>query len=157
MPLIFEVKYRACNPYWTCSQRPGWEDSSIHDQESIRFMRQIIGAGDWVLNLLQKGLVFDWQSSLPTSYTEPNNKSATSNMESLLSTVADWREGSFICLQDTPPYCCNSMIVAVQYKAALNTTKYRPCIDLSRHVNLGNSPLHRELNDLSVPEELILT
>ncbi len=52
-------------------------------------MRQIIGAGDWVLNLLQNGLVFDWPSSPPTPYAEPNNRSAASNIDSLRSTVGE--------------------------------------------------------------------
>jgi hypothetical protein len=119
-------------------------------------MRQIIGAGDWVLNLLQNGLIFDWLSSPPTSYMEPNNRSALSNMDSLRSTVAAWEKDGFIRRQDSPPLCCNPMTVAVQYNATLDTTKYRPCIDLSRHVNPAIARSTVKLDDLTVAEELIL-
>jgi hypothetical protein len=48
------------------------------------------------------------------------------------------------------------MTVAVQYNAALDTTKYRPCTDLSRHVNLAIARSTVKLDDLTVAEELIL-
>jgi hypothetical protein len=48
------------------------------------------------------------------------------------------------------------MTVAVQYNATLDTTKYRPCIDLSRHVNPAIARSTVKLDDLTVAEELIL-
>jgi hypothetical protein len=82
--------------------------------------------------------------------------SALSNMESLRSTVPAWEKDGFVRQQDSPPHCCNPMTVAVQYNTALDTTKYRPCIDLSRHVNLVIARSAVKLDDLTVAEELIL-
>jgi len=131
------------------------ENCSIHDAESIKFMQDIIGAGEWVLHLLSEGLSFDWLSSPPSAYAEPNNKSALSNIDSLRSTVADWEAGGYIQRVHTPPLCCNPMTVAVQYNAVLDTTKYRPCIDLSRHVNKAIAKSSVKLDDLTIAQELI--
>lgn len=131
------------------------EDRTIHDSESIRFMREIIGAGSWVLTLLEEGLSFDWMAGPPTAYMERNNKSATTNMESLRDTVAGWEKGGFVQRLPEPAFCCNPMTVAVQYNAVLDTTKYRPCIDLSRHVNNAIRSSTVKLDDLTVAQELI--
>jgi len=118
-------------------------------------MREVIGAGEWVLALLSDGLSFDWNDSPPSAYSEPNNKSASSNMDSLRATVAAWEEGGYIQRVHSPPLCCNPMSVAVQYNAVLDTTKYRPCIDLSRHVNRCIAKSSVKLDDLTVAQELI--
>jgi len=47
------------------------------------------------------------------------------------------------------------MTVAVQYNSVLDTTKYRPCIDLSRHVNHLIADSSVKLDDLSTAQELI--
>jgi hypothetical protein len=131
------------------------DDRSIHDPQSIAFLRDIVGAGDWVINLLSHGLAFDWATGPPTAYVEPNNKSATTNMAELRSTVATWEAGGFVQRLSAPPLCVNPMTVAVQYNATTDTTKYRPCIDLSRHVNLAIEKTTVKLDDLSLVQELI--
>jgi hypothetical protein len=48
-------------------------------------MSQVVGAGSWVLNLLQHGLSFDWAAGPPPPpppYMEPNNRSALDNLDS---------------------------------------------------------------------------
>ncbi len=130
-------------------------DRSIHDPQSIAFLRDIVGAGDWVLNLLSHGLAFDWSTGPPAAYVEPNNKSATTNMAELRSTVATWEAGGFVQRLSAPPLCVNSMTVAVQYNATTDSTKYRPCIDLSRHVNHAIEKSTVKLDDLSLVQELI--
>jgi hypothetical protein len=76
---------------------------SIHDPQSIAFLRDIVGAGDWVINLLSHGLAFDWSTGPPTAYVEPNNKSAMRNMAELRSTVAAWEAGGFVQRLSAPP------------------------------------------------------
>ena len=49
------------------------------------------------------------------------------------------------------------MTVAVQHNLITNVTKYRPCIDLSRHVNKFIKDFPVKLDDLSVVEELVST
>ena len=47
------------------------------------------------------------------------------------------------------------MTVAVQHNLITNVTKYRPCIDLSRHVNKFIKDFPVKLDDLTVVEELV--
>jgi hypothetical protein len=47
------------------------------------------------------------------------------------------------------------MMVAVQYNATADSTKYRPCVDLSRHDNLAIVKSTVNLDDLSLVQELI--
>jgi hypothetical protein len=45
--------------------------------------------------------------------------------------------------------------VAVQYNAVTDSIKYRPCIDLSRHVNKFIADMTIKLDNLTVSQELI--
>ena len=47
------------------------------------------------------------------------------------------------------------MMFAVQYNATTDSTKYRPCIDLSRHIKLATAKSTVKLDDLSLVQELI--
>jgi hypothetical protein len=76
-------------------------------------------------------------------------------MAELRSTVATWEAGGFVQRLSAPPLCVNPMTVAVQYNATTDSTKYRPCIDLSRHVNLAIEKSTVKLDDLSLVQELI--
>ena len=100
--------------------------------------------------------MFDWFHSAPFRYCEPNNKSATENLSQLRTTVLEWETGGFIRRVSDQPFCCNPMTVAVQPNLQTGVTKYRPCIDLSRHVNNFISPCPAKLDDLTVVEELVV-
>jgi hypothetical protein len=50
-------------------------EKSIHDSESIRFMKEVIGAGKWHENVLSHGLRLDFKKE-PLQYREKNNVSA---------------------------------------------------------------------------------
>ena len=115
-------------------------DRSIHDVRCRTFFTDVLGAGSWHRNILEHGLVFDWFHSAPFRYCEPNNKSATENLSQLRTTVLEWETGGFIRRVSDQPFCCNPMTVAVQPNLQTGVTKYRPCIDLSRHVNNFISP-----------------
>ena len=116
----------------------------------------MLGAGSWHKNILEHGLVFDWSHSAPFRYCEPNNKSATANLSQLRTTVLEWETGGFIKRVSDQPFCCNPMTVAVQPNLQTGVTKYRPCIDLSRHVNKFITPCPAKLDDLTVVEELVV-
>jgi hypothetical protein len=127
---------------------------SIHDEQTRQFLCGMSGAGSWHEKLLSEGLAFNWISGPPRSYCEPNNKSAFYNLSHLRDTVATWLEG-FIEQVPEQPFCCNPMTVAVQYNAVTDSIKYRPCIDLSRHVNKFIADMTVKLDDLTVSQELI--
>jgi len=54
-----------------------------------------------------------------------------------------------------PAWCVNPMSVAVKFDPIKNETKFRPVIDLSRHVNKHVKESHVKLDDLSLAEELV--
>ena len=104
---------------------------------------------------MRDGLVFLWKAGPPGPYKEKNNKSALDHLPQLRDTVATWEKAGFVERLSEPALCCNPMTVAVQYNLAANSVKYRPCIDLSRHVNLHISDMGVKLDDLYVSEGLI--
>jgi len=57
-------------------------EKSIHDHDSIRFMREVIKAGKWQLNVLENGLSLSLKD-IPRKYREKNNVSALKNMSVL--------------------------------------------------------------------------
>jgi Reverse transcriptase (RNA-dependent DNA polymerase) len=91
----------------------------------------------------------------PTPFFEPNNQSALQHLPQLRETLAAWLRDGFVEELTYRLYCCNPLTVVVQHNAITNTTKYRPCIDLSCHVNkfIVHSPA--KLDDLSIAEHLI--
>jgi Reverse transcriptase (RNA-dependent DNA polymerase) len=76
-------------------------------------------------------------------------------MPQLLAKVSEWEADGFIERLAVQPLCCNPLTVAVQHIAETGVTKYRPCIDLSRHVNAHIADFPVKIDDLSVAQELI--
>ncbi len=120
----------------------------IHDKDSIRFMREVIGAGKWQMEVLSNSF------SLDLKYKEQNNMSAVKNMSVLKEKVKESEEGYIEHLSE-PAWCCNPMSVAAKYNPVKDETKLHPCIDLSRHVNKCTIVSHAKLDDLTVALELI--
>ncbi len=129
-------------------------EKSIHDPESIRFMKEVIGAGKWHENVLCHGLRLDFKKE-PSQYREKNNVSAIKQMDVLKEKVREWHEEGHVEKLSVPAWCTNPMSVAVKYDPVKNKTKLRPLIDLSRHVNECVKDSHVKLDDLSLAEELI--
>jgi hypothetical protein len=127
---------------------------SIHDKDSIRFMREVIGAGKWQMEVLSNGLSLDLKE-VPRKYKEQNNMSAVKNMPVLKEKVKEWEEEGYVERLSEPSWCCNPMSVAAKYDPVKDETKLRPCIDLSRHVNKCVRDSHAKLDDLTVAQELI--
>ena len=119
------------------------------------FLLTVIGAGSWHKNLLAHGLTFRWKNLPPPPYREPNNRSALDNMDRLRAQVAEWETGGYVERLTAQPYCCNPLTVAIQVNSVTQIVKYRPCIDLSRHVNLYIAGSHMKLDDLAIAQELI--
>ncbi len=129
-------------------------EKSIHDAESIRFMKDIIGAGKWQENVLRHGLSLNFKKE-PGKYREKNNMSAVKQMEVLKDKVAEWVKEGHVEKLAEPAWCTNPMSVAAKYDPVKDETKLRPVIDLSRHVNTCVKESHVKLDNLSLAEELI--
>jgi len=97
------------------------------------------------------------ERSATPPYHEPNNKSALDNLDRLRAQVVEWEVGGYVEKLQERPYCCNPLTVAVQVNSVTQLVKYRPCIDLSRHVNLYIAGSHMKLDDLAIAQELIDT
>ncbi len=127
----------------------------IHGKDSIRFMREVIGAGKWQIEVLSNSLSLDLKE-VPRKYKEQNNMSAVKNMSGLKEKVKEWEEEGYIERLSEPAWCCNPMSVAAKYDPVKDETKLRPCIDLSRHVNKCTRVSHAKLDDLTVAQDLII-
>ena len=130
------------------------KEKSILESESIRFSQEVLKAGSWQTNVLKNGLSLDFVSR-PGMYREKNNKSAVKNMDTLKEKVAEWLADGHIQKVKHAPWCTNPMSVAVKFDPVRDETKFRPVIDLSRHVNKHVKVSHVKLDDLTVAEELI--
>ncbi len=62
---------------------------SIHGEDSIRFMEDVIGAGKWQLSVLREGLSLELKV-IPSNFKEKNNVSAVKNMKVLQDKVQEW-------------------------------------------------------------------
>jgi Reverse transcriptase (RNA-dependent DNA polymerase) len=127
---------------------------SIHSEESIKFMTQEIGVGEWQEKLMVEGLQLEF-SKEPGRYMEPNNKSAEQHMEVVREKVAKWVEQGYVEKLTSPAWCTNPLTVAAKYDAYKQEVKLRPCIDLSRHVNKHIKQQHVKLDGLDSAEQLI--
>lgn len=108
---------------------------NIHDSSSILFMQNIIGAEGWVLNLLKSGVRLDFSQQLPSSYSEPNNKSAIKELDFLREKTEAWIKDGFVQQVDIKPLYINPMSVVVKLDLNSNSVKKRPVIDMSRCIN----------------------
>ena len=111
------------------------EIHSIHHEQSIKFMTNIIKAEGWVLNILTSGVRLDFNTVIPASYIEPNNKSAIKEMSFLQEKIAEWVRAGFVSELSNKPKFVNPLSVVVKTDHASETVKKRPVIDLSRCVN----------------------
>ena len=127
---------------------------SIHSIQSQRFMREVIGAGTWHQQLLERGLELEFTSD-PVAYREENNKSAVSHLDLVREKLKVWLESDSIEELEKPAWCTNPLSVAAKYDPVNDKVKYRPVIDLSRHVNLHVLKSHTKLDDLQASEVLV--
>ena len=80
-------------------------------------MTNIIEAEGWVLNVLTSGIRLEFNTVVPDSYNEPNNKSAI--------------QDSFVSEMSNKPKFVNPLSVVVKTDHASGTVRKRPVIDLS--------------------------
>ncbi len=126
----------------------------IHYKDSFRFMREVIGASKWQMEVLSNSLSLDLKKVV-RKYKEQNNMSAVKNMSVLKEKVKEWEEEGYVEPLSEPAWCCYPMSVAAKYDPVKDEMKLRPCIDFSRHVNKCTRVSHAKLDDLTVAQELI--
>jgi hypothetical protein len=130
------------------------ERKSIHSEASRKFAIEEIGVGSWHRQIQEEGLKLQFKT-LPAKYSEQNNKSATSKMEVVRAKVGEWKSKGYVEQLSEPAWCNNPLSVAAKYDCTTGKIKYRPCIDLSRHVNKQLVEQHVRLDDLGQSEGLI--
>jgi len=134
--------------------RPAELQLSIHSDSAIQFMTTEVNTKSWVIDILKNGYMPDFES-LPTPYIEQNNKSARDNMEIVREKLQEWMKEGFVEQLDEPAYCCNPLSVAAKYDASSDKIKFRPVLDLSRHVNHFIPSRSVQLDDLSHVADLL--
>ena len=127
---------------------------SIHSPESIRFMKQVVGASSNVLRLLENGLTPAVNVPNPP-YKEENNLSACQDMDFVQEKVGEWLKDGFVSKLSEPAVCNNPLSLILKYDAFTDKVKKRLCLDLSRFVNkcVPDEPV--KLDDLSVSEKIV--
>ena len=110
------------------------EKTTIHSKSSQEFMREVVKAGSWQLNIMENGFMPDF-ISLPPKYDEKNNKSAVKNMEVVKKKVAVWLKEGHVEKLPAKATCNSPLTVSDKLDVDTGKVKKRVCLDLSRHVN----------------------
>ena len=101
--------------------------------------------------MLQTGLVIPFYS-IPPVYSERNNRSALDNMDKLKSIIGEWELDGKCLKVSVKPRCVNPLTMVLQSNPVTGEVKYRPVIDMSRHVNNYMIVPHTTLQDLKTSE-----
>ena len=120
---------------------------SIHSSESLKFYNEIGCKDKYVTAILQNGLRLPFIEQVPP-YEEENNKSALENIDFLREKVSQWEKEGYVKRVLKKPYCTNPLSVAQKVDLKSGKIKLRPCLDLSRHVNLHLLKSPTKLADL---------
>ena len=123
----------------------------IHSVHAINFYSVILQADSWTLDVLQTGLIIPFYS-IPSVYRERNNRSALDNMDKLKSIIREWELDGKCLKVSVKPRCVNPLTMVLQTNPVTGEVKYRPVIDMSRHVNNYMIVPHTTLQDLKTLE-----
>ena len=128
---------------------------SIHDDQSVQYYKEVLKADNLVLSTLTTFHKIPFKS-LPEKYYERNNKSAMDNKQILWDKMLSWEQGNYVTRVTEPPKCISPMSVVTQPDFRKNTVKRRPCLDLSRHVNLHIADTPMSISHLSAVEDMLI-
>ena len=107
---------------------------SIQADEVREFWREMLKAGEWVMDVLEKGYTIPLMT-LPDPYEEPNNASADRETAFVWQAVTDLAESGIMQFTNEKPRCVSPLTVS--YKRAKDgSIKKKLCWDGSRCVNL---------------------
>jgi hypothetical protein len=129
---------------------------SIHSEASIAYYRDELDADQWVLDVLQNKYRIPFKET-PPPYCEPNNQSAVRHKTVLWKKMKEWEKAGFCMKVEGRPYSCNPMSVAAKTDLKTGEVKLRPCMDLSRNINLFVPDLPVKISHLAVAEQLLET
>lgn len=127
--------------------------STIHDEEAIRFFRTYIAEDEYVIEILQNGLNFDFVSP-PCTYSEKNNKSALARLPELRDIISLWEKQGKVIRVASESLVNNPMSVIEQTQSC-GKLKLRPVIDCSRYLNDLFKVEKISLDDIQEMEKLI--
>ena len=108
---------------------------SIHDEVSIKFMKKL-DPEPQVIQIMEEGfrLPFTTDEKNIPKYYEPDNKSCVDHIEVAMKKIKSWEENNFIVKVQEKPYICSPLSVSEKMDYLTGETKFRPCIDASRHL-----------------------
>jgi hypothetical protein len=110
-----------------------FEPRGIHHSETQDFWRHELKAGDWVMDVIDRGYVIPL-NDLPSNYEEENNGLARKNMEFVRKMVRELREKGVVKFVDKKTKCVSPLAVAEQERPC-GKRKLRLCLDASRCIN----------------------
>ena len=123
----------------------------IHSELSKEFYYKVLKADKWAIDILQWGLIMPFHS-IPPEYSDKNNKSALDHMDKLKVIISEWEREEKCKKVCEKPRCVNPLTVVVQSNPVTGEIKFRPVIDMSRHVNRYMVVPHTRLQDLGFSE-----
>ena len=128
-------------------------ERSIHSRESLAFMEKCSPAPE-VLAIMKHGLKLPFTRE-PPPYYEENNKSCMDNIQVARKKVKQWTKEGFVTEVGSKPFVCSPLTVARRTDYLTGEEKFRPCLDLSRHINPLLAVPNIKLEDISVSEKLL--
>ena len=126
---------------------------SIHSPEALQYMRRLDPAPH-VIEIMENGLTLPFTSE-PSCYFEDNNMSCKNNMSVARKKVDQWVEAGLVSKLQQRPFVCSPLSVSSRTDYFTGEKKFRPCLDLSRHINPLLVKSKVKLEDLSVSEKLL--
>lgn len=90
-------------------------ERGIGQPKAVQFYKQILGASDEVVNILEHGYKPRWSACPPPTSFFNNNKSAELEMDFVRETVQDWLEKGYIKRLDNPATVNSPLSVASKY------------------------------------------
>ena len=132
--------------------------SSIHNENAIRFAKDVLDAPNSVINLLSYGYVPHLrknQSFEDLKCDLDNNKSARLESDFVLTKVREWHKKGILTKCDIPPLCVNPLTCASKYSSSTDEVKKRVCLDMSRTLNDHVYDCHTKLDTIETLRFLV--
>jgi len=122
-----------CMPTQVEERNRKFQPGGIHKPEVRQFWKTVLNAGDWVMNVLEKGYVLPLKER-PEQYEEKNNRSARENMEFVRETVEELERLGIVRFTDEKPHCVSPLSIAEKAEGN-GKKKLRLVWDGSRCIN----------------------
>ena len=107
----------------------------IHNPKAVLFYHEVLGANDYVLNLLEWGYFPRLISEPPRVIDLKNNRSARQHIDFVRNKTSEWCDKGYVRKVVDKPRFVNPLTVATKIDSESGELKLRQCVDLCRSLN----------------------